>query len=191
VKFEKMIQPDKELVRGIKNGSQSALKDLYLRYSDLLFAYISHQLDNDKESASDIWQETWLVAVEKIIDFQYKSSVFTWLCAIAKNKISDYYRLTEKQRKFNAEIRIQFEIDDEKIESVDDKTQADVITVLANLKDEYRYLLMSRYLENKSVHEISLKIGKSYKATESLLSRARDAFREEFKQIIKRQGYGQ
>lgn len=180
-----MIQPDKELVIGIKNGSQSALKDLYLRYSDLLFAYVLHQLDNDKDTASDIWQETWLIAVEKIIDFQYKSGVFTWLCAIAKNKISDYYRLTKKQRKFNDEIRIHFDIDYQENESIDDRTQADVITVLANLKEEYRYILMSRYLENKSVEEISFEIGKSYKATESLLSRARNAFREEFKQINK------
>lgn len=180
-----MALPDKELIKRIKNKSQSAFKDLYLKYSDLLFAYISHQLDNNKEVASDIWQETWIIAVEKIIDFQYKSNVFTWLCAIAKNKISDYYRLIEKQRKLNDEIKIYFDIDNEEIELVDDRTQADVITVLANLIDEYRCLLMARYLENKSVEEISLVIGKSYKATESMLSRARNAFREKFKQINK------
>jgi len=71
------------------------------------------------------------------------------------------------------------------IELVDLVTQVDVITVLANLKDVHRYLLIAKYIENKGIDEISSEIGKSYKATESLLTRSREAFRKEFKQIIK------
>jgi RNA polymerase sigma-70 factor, ECF subfamily len=95
-----MTQSDNQLVKEIKNGEQSAFKVLYLKYSDLLFAYILHHLDKDKDVAFDIWQETWVVFVEKINDFQNKSSIFTWLCAIAKNKISDYYRNTKKWKLF-------------------------------------------------------------------------------------------
>jgi RNA polymerase sigma-70 factor, ECF subfamily len=181
-----MTLPDKELVKKIKRGDQSAFKQLYQRYSDLLFAFISHQLDNDKEAATDIWQEAWIIAVEKIGGFQNRSNFFTWLCAIAKNKISDHYRLTKRQRKFNDEARIHFDLDNEEIETVDDRTRADVITVLALLAEEYRYLLMAKYLENKSTEEISSEIGKTYKATESMLSRARNTFRKKFKQINKR-----
>jgi RNA polymerase sigma-70 factor, ECF subfamily len=180
-----MTQSDNKLVKGIKNGEQSALKVLYLKYSELLFAYILHHLDNEKEVASDIWQETWVVVIEKINDFQYKSSIFTWLCAIAKNKISDYYRNAKKQERFQSIEKIHFDIDIEEleIELVDLETQVDVITILANLTDEYRYLLVAKYVENKGIDEISLEIGKSYKATESMLTRARGAFRKEFKQI--------
>jgi len=70
-------------------------------------------------------------------------------------------------------------------ELVDLETQIDVITVLANLKDEYRYLLVAKYIENKSIDEISLETGKSYKTTESMLTRSREAFRMEFKLIKK------
>ena len=177
-----MAPTDKELIKRIKNGNQDAFKELYQRYSDLLFAFILNQLDNNKETSSDIWQETWIITIEKISDFSYKSSVFTWLCAIAKNKISDHYRLNERHRKINNEIKNYIDIDNEEIDIVDNGIQEDVIRVLANLSDEYRYLLLSRYLENKSVAEISLAIGKSYKATESLLTRAREAFRKKFKQ---------
>lgn len=180
-----MALTDKELIRRIRNGNQNAFKELYQRYSDLLFAFILIRLDNDKEAASDIWQETWIIAVEKISDFSYKSTVFTWLCAIAKNKISDYYRLNEKRRIINNELRKSIDIDTDEIGIVDNKIQEDVLTVLANLKDEYRYILLSRYFENKSVEEISRAIGKSYKATESLLTRSREAFRKTFKQIHK------
>ncbi len=182
-----MTYSDNELIKRIKNGEQSAFKALYLKYSDLLFAYILHYLDKDKDAASDIWQETWMVFVERSNDFQYKSNIFTWLCAIAKNKISDYYRNTQKQILFQSIDKQNIDIDSEEfnVESVDIETQADVITVLANLTDEYRYLLEAKYIENTSIDEISGEIGKSYKATESMLTRARDAFRKEFKQILK------
>lgn len=180
-----MTYNDNELVKRIGNGEQSAFKALYLKYSDLLFAYILHHLDKDKDAASDIWQETWVAFVEKTDDFQYKCSIFTWLSAIAKNKISDYYRNTKKQELLQRIGKQIFDIDAEEMEVglIDGETQADVITVLANLTSEYSYLLEAKYIENKSIDEISHKIGKSYKATESLLTRARESFRKKFKQI--------
>jgi RNA polymerase sigma-70 factor, ECF subfamily len=180
-----MPQSDNELVRAINKGDQSAFKILYVRYSDLLFAYISHHLDNDKAMASDIWQDTWVVAVEKLKDFQCKSSFFTWLCAIAKNKISDYYRNTKKEERFVRIEKVYLDIDTEEfdIELIDSETQLDVITILGNLTELYRNLLIAKYIDNKSIDEISIGIGKSYKATESLLSRSRAAFRKEFNLI--------
>jgi len=184
---DKMTLNDKELVKKIKKGEQSAFKVLYLKYSDLLFAYILHHLDKDKDTASDIWQETWIVFVEKINDFQYKCSIFTWLCAIAKNKISDYYRNAKKQEQFQSNGKLNFDIDAEELEvdliGIENKTE--VITVLANLTSEHRYLLEAKYIENKSIDEISCEINKSYKATESMLTRARESFRKEFNQIKK------
>jgi len=184
---KKMTQSDNELVEEIKNGKQSAFKVLYLKYSDLLFAYILHHLDKDKDAASEIWQETWIVFVEKINSFQGKCSIFTWLCAIAKNKISDYYKNAKKQELFQSTGKQNFDIDAEEldVELMDIETQASVIIVLANLTSEYRYLLEAKYIENKSINEISCEIGKSYKATESLLTRARESFRKEFRQIKK------
>lgn len=167
------------------NGEQTAFRDLYLKYSDFLFAYILHHIDNDRDVASDIWQETWVVFVEKINDFQFKCNVFTWLCAIAKNKISDYYRTARKKEIFQPISKQNFDIDANELDadSIDAQTQADVVSVLASLSIEYSRLLEARYIENKNVDEISCLIGKSYKATESMLTRARSAFRKKYMQI--------
>jgi RNA polymerase sigma-70 factor, ECF subfamily len=83
--------------------------------------------------------------------------------------------------------KLNFDIDTEEldVELIDIETQAVVIAVLANLSTEYRYLLEAKYIENKSIDEISNEIGKTYKATESMLTRARESFRKEFKQIKK------
>ena len=146
---------------------------MYLKYSDLLFAYILHQVD--KETATEIWQETWVVFAEKINDSQYRNTIFTWVSAIAKNKISDHYRNVKKQERFKDIDNLNFEFDTEELDigSIDCETQADVVTVLAHLTSEYRYLLEAKYIENKSIDEISGEIGKSYKSTESMLARAK------------------
>lgn len=180
-----MAQDEDKLVQKIMNGEQDAFKVLYLRYSDLLFTYILHRLKNDRDAASDIWQETWIVFVEEISDFQFKCSIFTWLCAIAKNKISTYYRNIKKQELIQPITKLNFDIDADEldVEAIDSETQSDVIAVLAELADEYRFLLEAKYIEDKTIDEISCEIGKSYKATESMLTRAREAFRKKFKQI--------
>jgi RNA polymerase sigma-70 factor (ECF subfamily) len=179
-----MTSSDIDLVKKIRKGDQDAFKVLYRKYSDLLFAYITHNLSNNQDIAPDIWQETWCIAVEKLDNFQFKSSFFTWLCAIAKNKIYDYYRQTKRQDSFLSSGKIHFDIDSKEIDNelIDIKIQSDVVMVLANLTDEYSYLLKEKYVENKSTDEIAIAIGKSYKATESMLKRARDAFRNKFNQ---------
>lgn len=180
-----MFQSDKDLVKKMKNGEQDAFKILYLKYSDLLFAYILHNLNNEKEVALDIWQDTWIIAIEKINDFRHKSKIFTWLCAIAKNKISDYYRQIRKQPQFQITEKLHMDIDagEIEVESIDVATRTDVITVMAQLSARYRYLLIAKYIENRSIDEIASEIRKSYKATESMLTRAREAFRKKFMQI--------
>jgi len=175
---------DNDLVKKIRNGDQDAFKVLYLKYSDFLFAYILHNICNNRELASDIWQETWCIAVEKIDNFQFKSSFFTWLCSIAKNKIYDHYRHIKRQESLTSNEKLTFDIGAEEISDdwIDSEVRAQVITILANLTGDYTYLLTAKYIENKSIEEIALAIGKSYKATESMLTRAREAFRKEFKQ---------
>jgi len=53
-------------------------------------------------------------------------------------------------------------------------------TALAKLSGEQRIVMILRYLDQMPVREIASTIGRSEKATESLLSRARDAFRRAY-----------
>jgi len=178
-----MNSSESDLIREIRRGDQNAFQVLYRRYSDLLFAFILHHLNN-RDVASDIWQDTWCIAVEKIDTYQFRSSFFTWLCAIARNKIFDYYRQSQKQTSFEEAEKIQFDIDSEEIDidPADTRIQSAVISVLADLTDDYRTILIEKYIENRGIGEIAAAMNKSYKATESMLTRAREAFRKKFKQ---------
>ena len=60
-------------------------------YADMLFSYTSNRL-KDTEQAKDIVQETFLSAYKSIKTYDARASEKTWLFAICKNKIIDYYR---------------------------------------------------------------------------------------------------
>jgi RNA polymerase sigma-70 factor (TIGR02943 family) len=61
------------------------------RYADDLYCYAYARL-NAEEQARDLVQETFLAALEKLDQFQGRSSERTWLIAILKYKIIDVYR---------------------------------------------------------------------------------------------------
>lgn len=180
-----MSTGDNDLIIAVKNGDKNAFKSLYLRYFDLLFAFILHNTGNDRYVASEIWQETWIIAVEKIDDFKFKSTFFTWLCAISKNKIYDYYRKNKKQEQVVSIEEKHFDIDSGETddELIDEMTRADVITTLSDMNENYRNVLVAKYVENKSIDEITALTGKSYKATESTLWRAKESFRKKFSRL--------
>jgi RNA polymerase sigma-70 factor (TIGR02943 family) len=61
------------------------------KYSDALFKFARVRV-GDRETAKDLVQETFLSALQNIESFRGESSQETWLTAILKNKIIDYYR---------------------------------------------------------------------------------------------------
>ncbi|MNK28889.1 RNA polymerase sigma factor SigM [compost metagenome] len=60
-------------------------------YADYLYSYALIRI-SDEEQARDLVQETFLAALESLSRFEAKSSEKTWLTAILKNKIIDFYR---------------------------------------------------------------------------------------------------
>jgi RNA polymerase sigma-70 factor (TIGR02943 family) len=69
-------------------------------YADYLYAYALSRL-NDEEKARDMVQDTFLSALECVANFRGESNERTWLTAIMKYKIIDFYR-----KKSNVLLRI-------------------------------------------------------------------------------------
>jgi RNA polymerase sigma-70 factor (ECF subfamily) len=61
------------------------------KYTADLLSWACHKVSNE-ELASDLVQDTFLAAAEKIESFKGNSSPKTWLFSILNNKIIDYYR---------------------------------------------------------------------------------------------------
>ncbi len=177
---------DLALARQVAGGDQAALATLYAQYTDSLFAFIYHRLDAPRADVEEIWQETWLAAIRSIQSYGGRSRLFTWLCGLARHKIADFCRGRGRQRKAISDAPFEFAeaaldggpLPEEVLARRDVRSR--VVQTLMELPDDYRRALSARYADECSVDEIARLLGKPYKAAESLLSRARMAFRDAF-----------
>ena len=179
------VQDDSTLIRQILAGSEPALAALYNRYTDPLFAFIYHHLPDLRPEAEEVWQETWLAALNALPAYSGRSRFFTWLCGIARHKLADYYRRCRRTQTLPldppGEVDVLAELVDEgplpEEIVLRQANRTRVVAVLAMLPEDYRAALAARYADGQSVPEVARLLGKSYKATESVLTRARVAFR--------------
>ncbi len=66
-------------------------------HTDDLYTWAYHKT-SDKEVARDLTQDTFLAALQGFDNYKGNSSPKTWLFAILKNKIVDYYRKNLKEK---------------------------------------------------------------------------------------------
>ena len=174
------------LARQVAGGDQAALTMLYARYTDSLFAFIHHRLEAPRADVEEVWQDTWLAAIRSIQSYGGRSRLFTWLCGLAQHKIADFYRRRDRHRRAFSDAPFEFAIAElgsgplpEEILARRD-VRSRVVQTLMDLPDDYRRALVARYSDGCSVDEIARLLDKPYKASESLLSRAKTAFRDAF-----------
>jgi RNA polymerase sigma-70 factor, ECF subfamily len=175
---------DRALARAMADGDRAAVEQFYERYADALFAFIVHRANVPRPEAEDIWQESLLAAMETVGAYRGESRLFSWLCGIARHKMIDRLRdVTGAGAPAGdgdpADLALLIDggpLPDAALQRQD--TRAMVIEALMRLPDEYRRALVARYADERSVDDVAALLGRSYKATESLLSRARAAFRD-------------
>ncbi len=170
---------DKELIRRIYRRDEKTLLDFYHTYHQQVFHYVKRQM-HDYQLAEEITQDVFFDFIEKVRDFHFESSVKTYLFSIAKFKIIDTIRRKKvKKILFSAlpsyvveglrTIFIEDELDQKEL-------QKKLHKVFDKLPNEYRLVLRLKYIEEEKVKSIAKKMSLGFKATESLIFRARKAF---------------
>lgn len=180
--MERERRNDLALARRALDGDEQALECLYARHADALFAFIVHQMHGDRQDAEDVWQETWLAAIRSLAAFRGDSRLFSWICAIARRKIADRWRARQAAPDTGAEWLD--EVPDRRArpdaQVLAQEHRLQVVEALGSLPGDYREALLARYVREQSVDEVARSLGRGYKATESLLSRARRALKDAF-----------
>jgi len=183
---------DKALVARVLAGDQGAFDDLFHQYFDRLYRFALVRLRHDADLAEDAVQQTLCKAMENLRSYRGEAALFTWLCQICGNVITDSYRARDGE----SERSIPFE-DSEEIRAalellgapnledpVHSARRAEVgrivQLILDHLPGRYGDVLEWKYVQGMSVNEIAERLHVGPKAAESLLTRARDAFREGF-----------
>lgn len=170
---------EKKLVQGILSGNRKSLLAFYHTYKPSLFSYIKKKV-NDFKDVEEIMQDTLLATIEGMRDFAFKSSLFTYICAIANHKVVDYYRKKKIKSVFFStlsgfEPMLSAVFGPEEI--LDEELLKEKLKVtFGKLAPRYRQILTLKYIYGYSVEEIARKLSITFKSAESQLFRARKAF---------------
>ena len=141
--------------------------------------YLVARCAGDESLAEELTQQTFVEAIRNRSRFDGRSDVVTWLCAIGRNKLVDHYRRHGRDERRRGELIHQHRLQaDAPWRS--SETRDAVERALGALPADQRMALLFRHLDGLSVREVAAVIGRSEKATESLLARARDSFRRAF-----------
>ncbi len=87
---------ERELVKKILAGNVEVQTFFYRENARRLFHICIHFLGPEDDEADDIVQQTFLIALEKLGTFEFRSSLYTWLSNICANLC--YERLRRKKK---------------------------------------------------------------------------------------------
>lgn len=174
-------------------GEVGALGQLADACVEPLYRFAFYRVGCDQALAEDVVQETLARALAQLERYEPQradGSIFGWLTGLARNEIR---RLSAERRGLSLdalwarmdgvllEIYASLEtrpLDDEVLQR--EETQQMVNATMSQLPPRYRQALEAKYLEGLSVRDIAAAFASTEKAIESLLSRARAAFKTTF-----------
>lgn len=156
------LMADDELVKLFCAGQNNAFDELFLRYKDRLYSYISYLVKND-DMADDLFQETFVKAIMTIRQGRYQSSgkFYAWLTRIAHNLLIDQFReesnltLVYNDGKENGWQTLQGYVEaTRESQLANEQVLADVRRLMEHLPAEQREMVYMRYYKGLSFKEI-------------------------------------
>jgi RNA polymerase sigma-70 factor (ECF subfamily) len=185
---------DKAFVEQLLQGDELAFQQFFEGMFPRIYRFALPRVDQKEDAAEEVAQATLCLAVRKLGTFRGEATLFTWLCTICRHEIHAWRnrerdRTTVELIEDVPEIRaaleslhaIELHAADAHVERRD--IAALVQRVLDYLPAHYGSALEWKYLDDLSVREIAARLGMGEKAAESLLTRARRAFRDAFASV--------
>ncbi len=157
---------------------EARFRDWYDATLPRVYRYLAARCAGDDALAEELTQQTFVEAIRQRHRFDGRSDVVTWMCAIGRNKLVDHFRRHGRDARRHERLLSQPHAADAPWQAVE--TRDAVETAMAQLPADQRLALLFRYLDGLSVREVAQAIGRSEKATESLLARGRESFRRAF-----------
>lgn len=174
---------EKELIKAVLAGKKKAINSFYKNYKDKLFAFIKQKIANKKD-AEEILQDTFMSSLASFPAFKFNSSLLTWLKAIAHHEIVDFFRKKKLKTIVFSHFPFLEKLIDEALSpelALQEKEMKEkILRTLKHLSEGYAQILRLKYIEGLSMAQIAEKLGKTIKAVESKLSRARLAFQKAY-----------
>lgn len=179
---------DRALARRMRRGDDRAIAEFCNEYLPKLYRYALRRIGNEQDVV-DLVQTVLINAARRIETYRGEAALLTWLVQICRHEIARHY--ADRARRDAA-----FEtFDDDVLRAIVESLEAPaadepdavayraevialVQTVLDQLPGRYAMALELKYVDGYSSQQIAARLGLGDVATQSLLARARQAFRE-------------
>lgn len=186
---------DKKLVKQLLAGDQRAFDRFFEENFARLYRFALVRLSDDPDGAREVAQIALTRAVRSLHTYRAESALFTWLCAICRNEINDWFR---QQGRYRDHIVLVEDLPE--VQAAVDSFQAPIEdsperhyqrvevmrliqVALDRLPANYGNVLEWKYVEGHSVKEISARLEIGTEATQSLLARAKRAFADVYSSL--------
>jgi RNA polymerase sigma-70 factor (ECF subfamily) len=168
---------DRELIEGIKGGSDTHFTHLYERYFQRIYSFVYLRMRN-RADAEEVVQETFTAVYRSIEAYRGQSSLASWIYGIAKNTINNHIRRARAQaqrvEKAEAELtRGRQNLDactpEERLAL--SRCEAALRESLESVGEWHAEAFVLRHFEDLSIDEIAQRVSRSNDAVRSSLYR--------------------
>ncbi|MEM9036731.1 MAG: sigma-70 family RNA polymerase sigma factor [Actinomycetota bacterium] len=163
---------------GADAAAEVRFRAVYDRALPVVYGFLVVRTGGDRALAEDLTGETFAAAAAAFRDGRADQVTEAWLRTVAKRRLIDHWRHETVARRRVVELA-----DRRIVEPPDVAEQHAVVDALGQLSEDQRRALVLRHMDGHSVSEVAELLGRTIKATESLLSRARVAFRGAYEEV--------
>jgi len=180
------VTDERRLVASVLEKDRKATADFVDKCADWAYPFLRRRLVPRPEVVEDVLQEILLAAWQALPTYRGNSGLQSWILGIARHKIDDYYRKRIREEDLSEEEDSAVEpatapMVEQQLDSA--AQQEKVQKILACLPETYALALIWRYRDEKSAREMAQLSGKTEKAMERLLARARENFRTRWNDV--------
>ncbi len=168
----------KSLVKRVLEGDGLAVREFYESYKAMVSDYLRIKLPEDR--VEEVLQDVFLSALDSLNLYRGEAKLKTWLLAIARHEVADFYRKRYARKAVELTVKL-FEGLAEEAKTPElvyfrREMKEKIEQTMKKLNKRYREVLFWRFEVGLSVKEVAERMNLGFKATESLLFRARRAF---------------
>jgi RNA polymerase sigma-70 factor (ECF subfamily) len=179
--FADSLTPDRTaLAAGLRRRDPDLLDHLIVQYQYRLFRYLLC-LTASRETAEDLFQETWFRVLDRGDQYSGKTSFEGWLFTIARNLVIDLHRRRKPDSLDSLEASDLPAADPSPLEEAARRQREDRMQEsLGRLPAVYREVLLLRFQEDLSLPEIAQVVDAPLPTVKSRLYRGLEMLRQEF-----------
>jgi RNA polymerase sigma-70 factor (ECF subfamily) len=164
-------------------GSEAAFRGFYDEALPRVYGYLLPRCRGERALAEDLTQTAFGEAIRQRASFDGRSEPITWLIGIARHKLLDHLRAQEREERKRIHLVVREIAMDHETATWRNLDERQVLLAnLGRLTAMQRAVLILHYADDLPVREVAREIGRSESATESLLTRARDALRDAYEE---------